>query len=98
MRTPAAAITPTRPTESTQTVSWGQVSTVPFSRVRAGIGATRPAEEIAAAAEAAVWFRLFSSIPKGRKPKARLRPAHIPKPRRAAVTDMFMPQPIFRPR
>ncbi len=51
---------PTRQTESVQATRAGQPIVCPVIMVRAGIGATSPAEEIAAAEEAAVWLRLHS--------------------------------------
>ena len=69
-----------------------------MSIVQAGMGATRPAELMAAPALAAVWLMLFSPMPNGRTRKALDAAAQNPKAMRAAVMDMFMPQPIFRPR
>ncbi len=64
--------------------------------VRAGTPATRPADETAAADEAAVWLRLFSRRVNGRAP-ARARPRHAANAISAAVTDMLFDQPILRP-
>ncbi len=64
--------------------------------VSAGMGATRPADDTAAAAEAEVWFRLHSRMVNCRAP-ATWSPFHSAKPSSAAVTLMFMPQPIFSP-
>ena len=52
----------------------------------------------AAAAEAAVWFMLFSRTPKGAVLKIFVERYQKAKPRSAAVIDMLKPQPIFKPR
>ena len=51
-----------------------------------------------AAALAAVWLMLFSRMLNFRSLKTRVETCQKPKPSSAAVIDMFMPQPIFRPR
>ena len=55
-------------------------------------------EEMEAAEEAAVWFTLFSSLPKSLVPAVPLRNCQKPNPKRAAVMDMLMPQPILSPK
>ncbi len=54
---------PTRQTEKTQMASHAHDSVSPVSIASAGIGATSPAEETAAAEEQADWLMLFSSTP-----------------------------------
>ncbi len=81
-------------------VSSGTLRMVPSARsiAIAGIELTRPAEDMYAAAEAAVCEVLFSSIVNGRIPGNR-RPsaAKIAKPTTLAVMPIPKLQPIFRP-
>jgi hypothetical protein len=62
-RNPVATVMPTRHTEKTQRESHAHDSSSPVSIASAGIGATSPAEETAAAEEQADWLMLFSSTP-----------------------------------
>lgn len=92
-----ATTIPTQHTENVHTASSGHASSVPSSIVSAGIGATSPADEIAAPEDAAVWLRLFSSSVNGATPRAAVIARQNANPSRAAVTDMLLLQPIFRP-
>ena len=60
---PTATIMPTRLTAKTHSASAPQPNCWPVIMVSAGMGATRPADEIEAPEEAAVWLMLFSNMP-----------------------------------
>ena len=62
-RRPMATTTPTKETAKTHSERKPQESSCPVIMVRAGMGATRPAEEIEAAELAAVWLMLDSRRP-----------------------------------
>ena len=96
-RSPSATITPIRLTQKVQKASTAQVNCSPVSRVRAGIGATSPAETMEAAEEAEVWLMLFSSIPQSSVPKARRIIRQNPRLSSAAAMDILNDQPIFKP-
>ncbi len=62
-RRPMPTTMPTSETAKVQAARSDQPSCSPVRMVSAGIGATRPAEEMDAPEDAAVWLMLFSSIP-----------------------------------
>jgi hypothetical protein len=89
--------TPTIPMQKSHAASCGQARVCPVIIVQAGIAETRPADEMAPPALAAVWFRLFSSLPKRAWGRPVVTTDQKPHPRSAAVIDMLKPHPIRRP-
>ncbi len=60
------------------------------------MGAARPLETMAAAADAAVWLMVFSIKPKRRTPNTSMS-RHNARPISAAAIDMLKLHPILRP-
>ena len=85
--------------EKIQTVSVCHSSVCPVNSVKAGMGATSPAEAADAAAEQAVWLILFSRIFQGRPdlPTIAFKAAQHPYPSSTADRDMGKTDPIFNP-
>ena len=89
--------TPRKLTANTHAVSIGHGRLPPVMIASAGIGATSPLEAMAAAADAAVWLMLLSSMTQGASPKSRATGVQNAKASSSAVIDMLKVQPILSP-
>ena len=93
-----ATTMPTAHTLKTHAASEYHGSLKPVIMVRAGMPATSPAEETAAAALQAAWERLVSRMVKGPLgPRLRTPICQMAKAMSEPVMLMFDDQPIFRP-
>ena len=89
--------TPRKLTEKTQTASVAQGRFSPVRTASAGIGATKPLDVMAAAADAVVWLMLLSSMSQAGSSKRRDSGTQNANASSRAVIDMLKDQPIFSP-